>query len=217
VPLFLFGLVKGAVKSVLVLALVAAAGISFAYYKVAVGKLPGDPGKVVAASVCRTTPSLSGGPLPFTFEAFIKDRSRHNWLQSGEPIGLVERRLEWSLSRFEWVDDAGFAARQVEARRGREQLARRTPDALIKDLRSEDAERREVAAKQLFVTTGQTLGYAYDAPADQRDLAATAWEKWWANDANRMRYGGLEALDTGQKALDLLRKALGTPAPEGTK
>src|SRR4051812_17100063 len=104
-------LVKGAVKSVVTLIVVASFGLAYVEYRYAVGKLPATDGAVVTTGVCRTTPSISGGTLPLTLDAFVKDGRAQNWLDSGGAAGLVRGRLEWSHSGMKWVDDAGFAER----------------------------------------------------------------------------------------------------------
>lgn len=205
----LVGLVKGALKSTLVIALVAAGGVSYGYYRLAAGKLPAPDGAVVTTGLCRPTGSISGATLPVTFEAYLKDERTHNFLATSGGAGLVKARFEWSHGGWKWVEDRGFAERQADAVRAREKLARRDVDALIKDLRSEDAIAREVSAKELRLRTGEARGYAYDAPKDERAKAAAAWERWWADDKNKMRYGAKRALDAADTALETLRRALG--------
>jgi hypothetical protein len=216
----MFGIVRGIFRLGLLGTLLAAGGGGYGYYRYAASKLPAAPEAVVAGGVCRATPSLSGGTLPLTFEAYVKDAKEHNWLSS-EAIGLVKARYEWSHGAQAWVEDRAFADRQASAVPERQKLARREIDALIADLESDDVIRREIAAKELLIRTGETRGYRYDAPAADRAAAVAEWKKWWADDRTKMKYGARRAIDYGQKALDALRRALGEPEeppqPGGTR
>jgi len=205
----MFGLVKGALKSTLTLAILVAGLGGYGYYRLAAGKLAAPPGTAVTIGICRATPSLSGGTLPITFEAYLKDGHGHNFLVTPRSIGLVKARYEWSHGQLAWVEDPGFAERQADAVRTRKQLASRDVASLIKELRSDDPERREIAAKELYLRTEKTLGYAYDEEKPARDQAAATWERWWANDDNRLRYGARRAIDGVDGALGTLRRALG--------
>ncbi len=215
----LFGLVKGAFRTVLFGAVLVAAGGGYGYYKVAGRRLVVGEGAVVTVGVVRPTGSLTGGTLPLTFEAYVKDPSGHNFLvPDKEGIGLVRARYEWTHGRFEWIPDVGFAERQAESAAERRKIAGKDMSGLIKRLRSDDIVVREVSSKELKIRTGQTLGYAYDLPKPERDKAAEAWEKWWAVDDNRMRYGAQRSVDGAQDVLDTLRRALGpTPREEAPR
>ncbi|HVY63043.1 MAG TPA: hypothetical protein VHF22_15405 [Planctomycetota bacterium] len=205
-----FKLLKNAIKSVVALVIVAFFGLAYLEYRVAAGKLPQADGAVVTTGLCRTTPSISGGTLPLTYQAFVKDGRGPNWLDSGGPAGLVRARLEWSHGGFRWVEDTGFAERQADAVKKRQALASRDPGELVKDLRSDDPIAREVAAKELFLLTGQTFGYAYDASREDRDKAAAAWEKWWADDLHKATSRGKRVLDRGKSFIDGAEKVLET-------
>lgn len=219
----LFGLVKGAFKSALVLGLVGALGGSYGYYKLAarkLTKLQANEGAVITAGICGPTPSVSGGTLPLTFEAYVKDATGHNFLTTEGHIGLVRARYEWSHGNFAWIPDVGFAERQADLVAARKKIANRDADALIKGLKSDDPIVREVSARELKIRTNQTFGYAYDLPKEEREKATAAWDQWWAKDENRYRYGAKRSLDHMDGALDALRRALGTddqPAPETPK
>lgn len=206
----MFGLLKGLFK----LGLVGIVGVggagSYGYYRYAASKLPAPAGTVISGGVCRPTPSLSGATLPLTFEAKTKDGAGHNWLDGGA-MGLVSGRWEWSHGSQAWVRDQAFEERQAAEVAERKRFARRVVDDLIADLADDDPIRREIAAKELFIRTGETRGYRYDAPAAERDRAVEAWKAWWADDRNKARYGAKRAIDMGQKVLDTLKRALGEP------
>jgi hypothetical protein len=203
----LFGLLKGAVKGTLVLGALSVVGLGYAYYRLAAGKVPAPPGAVVTTGVCKTTPSVSGGTLPVTFEAYVKDEKAHNWLLSDRSIGLVRARYEWSAGRFDWVEDAAFREREPEAVRGRKILAAREVGALVRDLRSPDPVRREVSAKELEIRTGQTLGYRYDLAPDLLARAAGDWERWVQKQSAGIPLARPQ--DDGRQALETLRRATG--------
>jgi hypothetical protein len=204
-----FKLLKGAVKSAIALVVVAFFGLAYLDYRYAAGKLPQADGAVVTTALCRTTASISGGTLPLTFEAFVKDGRAQNWLDGGS-AGLVRARLEWSHAGFRWVEDTGFAERQADDVRRRQSLANRDPGELVRDLHSDDRFAREIAAKELYLLTGQTFGYAYDADRDEREKAAAAWEKWWADDLHRAGARGKRVLDRGRSFIDGAEKVLDT-------
>jgi hypothetical protein len=184
---------------VLVAALGAVGG--FGYYRYAVSKLPAQKG-VVTAGVCKPTPSLSGSTLPLTFEAFVKSEDDHNWLASGRSgTGLVAARFEWSHGGQSWAEDADFAARQAEDVKKRQKLASGSSiQELLSKLRSEDEAEREIAARELKIRTrGETFGYRYDAPKEEREKAAKAWDEWWAKPETQFMYGARKVLDTFEK------------------
>jgi hypothetical protein len=214
----MFGLIRGAVRSAVGGIVLVAAVAGVGYWKLAASKVPAADGAVVTLRIASATPSLSGATLPWTFEAYVKDRAGHNLLDSGTAAGLVTARYEWSHGSFQWVPDAGFFERQGDVVYARKRLARRDVAALIKDLRSEDVVAREISSKELLIRTGQSFGYAYDAPAAEREKAAALWERWWASDDNRAQYGAKRVLDYADGALETLRKAIGepkAPPPEG--
>jgi hypothetical protein len=207
---FFFRLVFGAVKSLVTLALVAALGVAYLDFRYAETKLPEVQGVSYRTGLCRTTPSVSGGALPLTFEAFAKSHAKHNYLASGTTAGLVSARYEWSLGGFSWVEDKGFVERQQDAAKQRAKLAAADVPTLLKDLRSDDIVVREVAAKELYLRTGTTQGYAYDAARADRDEAAAAYEKWWADDHNRALVKGRAVAGAGASVIDGAEKALET-------
>lgn len=208
---FVFKLVKGAVKGTLLLALVAGGALGYGYYRIAAGKLPAADGAVITAGICRTTPSVSGGTLPVTFQAHVKLQKTHNWLATGGAAGLVSARYEWSHGQFQWVEDTGFAKRQADEVAARKKQSARGEEDLLKDLRSDDATARELAGKELVLRTGVDLGYVYDSPAADRERGAAAWEKWWQDDKNRLRTKAKKGIDILDGALDTLRRALEEP------
>jgi hypothetical protein len=207
---FFFRLVFGAVKSLVTLVLVAALGVAYLDFRYAESKLPQAQGLSYRTGLCRTTASVSGSALPLTFEAFSKQHGKHNYLASGTSAGLVTARYEWSPGGFEWVEDKGFAERQQAAVKDRARIAKEDVPALLKDLRSDDIVVREVAAKELYLRTGTTQGYAYDAARADRDEAAAAYEKWWADDRNRTLVKGRAVVGAGESVIDGAEKALET-------
>ncbi len=208
----MFGIVRGLLRFFLLAGAVLLAAGSYGYYRWAVSRLPEVEGGPSAWTVglCRTTASLSGATLPYTFEAHRKALRAHNWFDGGA-AGLVSARYEWAHGNLAWVRDAAFEERQEAAAAERKRLARRPVGDLIEELGSADAARREVAAKELWIRTGETHGYRYDAPEAERAAAIEAWRRWWARDENKLRVGARRAIDAGQKALDTLRRALGEP------
>jgi hypothetical protein len=207
----MFAIVRGLLKLGLLGAVLVVGGGGYGYYRYAAGKLPAAEGEVVyTARLCRTTPSLSGGTLPFTFEAYPKALRAHNFY-SGGGAGLVSARFEWSHGSQRWVRDLDFEARQRQAADERKKLAERGGKELIDDLASLDAERREIAAKELYLRTGETLGYRYDAPEPEREEAIRNWKEWWSKDENRLKAGARRAIDAAQRALEALKRALGEP------
>lgn len=210
----MFGIVRGLFKMGLLGAVVVAGGGGYGYYRYASGKLAAPPDAAISGSICRTTASLSGGTLPLTFEAYVKSAKAQNWLDGGG-AGLVSARYEWSHGGQSWVEDKAFAERQAGAVDERKKLAGRGFEVLLADLESDDQIRREIASKELQVRTGETHGYRYDAPAADRAAAVSEWKRWWADDRNRMKYGARRAADMGEKALDLLKRALGNDSQEG--
>jgi hypothetical protein len=210
----LFGFIRGLFKLGLVGAIAAGGAGTFAYWKYAASKVPAAQDGAVSGGLCRATPSLSGGALPLTFEAYPKLARAQNFLDAGGSQGLVAARYEWSHGSQAWVEDADFAARQAGDVAGRKKIAAEGFDALLKDLESTYAERREIASKELLIRTGETKGYRYDASEAERAAAVAAWQRWWADDANKMKYGAKRAVDFGQKALDVLKRALGEPQPQ---
>ena len=199
-------------RSVALGALVVAGAGSYGYYRWAASKLPNPGGADVSTRLVGGTPSLSGGALPVTFEAYLKSPKEQNFLESGHAIGLVSARYEWSHGAQAWVLDDAFAARQASDIEARKRLAHRWIEDLLADLASDDIARREIASKELLIRTGMTEGYRYDAPKADRERAIGEWKKWWANDDNKKKYAAKRFLDEGQKALDTLRKVIGEPS-----
>ncbi len=194
-------MIRGLVKLGLIATVVAGAA-GFGYYKYASSRLQAKG--VVTASVCRPTASLTGATLPLTFQAFVKGEEDHNWLDSGKKAtGLVSARFEWSHGGQAWVEDKDFAERQAADVRKRQQLREAGIGDLIAKLRSEDAFDREIASKELKIRTrGETHGYRYDAPQEEREKAVKAWEGWWAKPATQATYGGRRAADWLERAAE---------------
>jgi hypothetical protein len=210
-----FGIFRGLIKMGLLGGVLVIGGGGYGYYRYAAAKLPDASGGAVvySATPCRATASLSGaGPIPVTFEALSKSVKAHNWLDGGR-AGLVSARYEWSHGSQAWVKDAAFEERQRAAVAERKKIAGQGIEELLKELGSADAARREIAAKELLIRTGETQGYRYDAPEAERAQAIENWQRWWADDRNKMKAGAKRALDGAQKVLDTLKRALGEPEP----
>jgi hypothetical protein len=210
----IIGLFGSLIRKVLFLALVVGGLGGFAYYRYAAGQLP-EAGLIRSSGVCKPTPSLSGGGVPLTFETYEKLDDQHNWLLAPRDFGLVSRRLEWSHAGQRWVEDTAFVERQGDAVAARAELTDGSVDELIDRLASVDAVTREVAAKELRIRTGETLGYRYDATAEDRRQAVERWIAWWKDPKNKARYGAGKAIEVVDEVLDILRRATGPDGDEG--
>ncbi len=205
----ILGLFGSFVRKLLVLCLLVLALVVVVYYRYAASRLPADPAVVRSVGLARPTPSLTGGGLPFTFEAYEKRVHQHNWLLAPRGFGLVSRRFEWSHSEQRWIEDRDFAQRQHGQVAARRRHAEGSVAELIDRLEAADPIVREVAAKELLVRTGETFGYRYDAPEAERREAIERWRAWWGEPANKARYGAERAGQVVDEVLDVLRRATG--------